>query len=63
MFDIEKAKAESGLDPDLLQKIEHKVREDFTDEMMFELHFIRAIRALKEGRLTVEQLSAEPVEA
>lgn len=61
MFDIDKAKRESGLNPQIVSQIEEKVREDFDDQMMFELHLIRTLHALKEGKLTVEQLLAEAV--
>ncbi len=59
MFDVEKVKAESGLSRELLARIEQKVRDDFDDDMMFELHFIRAIHAIKEGQLTPERVLAE----
>ncbi len=59
MFDLEKVKRESGLAPSVLTRIEEKVREDFDDEMMFELHLIRAIHAVRDGRLTIEQLLEE----
>lgn len=63
MFDLDKVKDESGLDADVLARIERQVREDFDDEMMFELHLIRAIHAVKDGRLTIEQVLHETVPA
>ncbi len=63
MFDLDKVKADSGLDPEILSRIEQRVRQDFDDEMMFELHFIRAIHALRDGRVTLEQILEESVPA
>ena len=46
MFDIEKAFTESGIGKDQFEKISKECREDFpNDEMMYELHVIRALRA------------------
>jgi hypothetical protein len=59
MFDLEKVKAESGLETSVLSRIEQEVRDDFDDEVMFELHFIWAIHAVKDRRLTIEQLFEE----
>ncbi|MEW6231534.1 MAG: hypothetical protein AB1566_04350 [Chloroflexota bacterium] len=64
MFDLERLKITSGLAPDIFARVEQKVREDFhDDEMMFELHLVRIIQALKEGRVTLEQVLAEKIPA
>ncbi len=63
MFDLDKVKKESGLAPQVLARIERLVREDFDDEMMFELHFIRAIHALRDGKMTLEHLLDEQIPA
>jgi len=39
-----------------LTQIEEEIRREFEgDEMMFELHLIRAIRAIKEGWIALEE--------
>lgn len=64
MFDLEQIKRTSGLTTDILALLERKVREDFRDdEMMFEIHLVRIIRSLKEGRMTLEQVLGEQVPA
>lgn len=56
MFDLEKIKRESGLPTAELTQIEEEIRREFEgDEMMFELHLIRAIRAIKEGWIALEE--------
>jgi hypothetical protein len=56
MFDLEKIKRESGLSTAELARLEEQIRREFEgDEMMFELHLIRAIKAIKEGRVTLEE--------
>ncbi len=62
MFDLEQAKIASGLSSEILARLEKKIREDFPDDaMMFELHFIRTLQALKEGTITLEQVLAQPI--
>ena len=63
MFDMEKVKADSGLEAEQLTRIEERVRADYEDEMLFELHFVRVIRALKEGTLTLDHVLTEPLAA
>jgi hypothetical protein len=64
MFDLEQLKRTSGLDTAILALIERKVREDFRDdEMMFEIHLVRIILSLKEGRVTLDQVLGEQVPA
>ena len=48
MFDLEKIKEESGLSAIELARLEEEVRREFeSDEMMFELHPLRALRAIR----------------
>ena len=62
MFDVERLKVESGLDPRKLALLEKKVREEFkADEMMFELHYIRVLRALQEGWINLEEALSESI--
>lgn len=64
MFDLERIKKESGLEPKDLARLEVKIRQEFEgDAMMFELHFLRIVKALKEGWITPEEALAEGVEA
>ncbi len=56
MFDVERLKVKSGLDSRKLALLDKKVRGEFkADEMMFELHYIRALRALQEGWINLEE--------
>ncbi len=64
MFDLEKIKRESGLAPHDLARLEAQIRREFAeDEMMFELHFLRAVKALKENWITLEEALMESVPA
>ncbi len=63
MFDLDKIKKESGLDARTLLRLEQMVRESFqSDDMMFELHFLRIVKAIKQGWITPEEALAEEVE-
>ncbi|SFM80163.1 hypothetical protein [Thermodesulforhabdus norvegica] len=56
MFNLEEVKRASGLSAGELTRLEEEIRREFEgDEMMFELHLIRAIRAIKEGWVTLEE--------
>ncbi|GAH93022.1 unnamed protein product [marine sediment metagenome] len=60
IFDLEEAKRESGLSAHQFAQLEERVRVEFEgDEMMFELHLVRTIKALKEGRVTLEEALSE----
>jgi len=62
MFDMERLKLESGLDPQKLGLLEEKVKEEFkADEMMFELHYIRVLKALQEGWISLEEALSESI--
>ncbi len=56
IFDLEKIKKESGLSTAEFTQLEEEIRREFEDdEMMFELHLIRAIRAIKEGWVVLKK--------
>lgn len=62
MFNLEKVKRESELSPAELARLERTVREEFAgDEMLFELHLVRAIRAIKAGQINIEEALSEDV--
>ena len=46
-FDIEKVAKEAGIDEVLFKKVKDEVRHEFLeDDMMYELHVLRAIESL-----------------
>ena len=50
MYDIETAFKKSGLSRDEIEKIKREVRSEFpNDEMMYELHIIRILKAIEKG--------------
>lgn len=54
-FDCEKVASEASIPSDKLEKLRDLIRQEFPrDEMMFELHLLRACMAIKNGVLTVE---------
>ena len=56
IFYLEEAKRESGLSAPELAQLEERVGREFEhDEMMFELHLSRALKALKESWVTLEE--------
>lgn len=61
-FDFEKVALEANIPPDKLDKLRHLIRREFPkDEMMYELHLLRACTAIKNGILTPEEaLRPEP---
>jgi len=62
MFDLESLKRESGLSSEEISRLEDRVREEFKgDNMMFELHLLRILKALKEGWITLEEAMSEEV--
>ncbi len=62
MFDLEKVKKESGLTQEQLIQLEAAIRQEFPhDEMMFELHFIRTLEAIRKGWITPHVALAEKV--
>ena len=60
-FDYEPAARDAGLNAEQLRQLMDVVRRDYpTDEMLFELHVMRACRAIAEGRTTLEKAIASP---
>lgn len=56
MFDLDKIQRESGHLPDTLMRLKAEIKGEFQgDEMMFEHHFLRLIRAIREGWVTLEE--------
>ena len=54
-FDYETVAQDAGIAADALQELRRLIRKEFPhDEMMYELHLLRACRAIREGRLTLE---------
>ena len=50
MYDIETAFKNSGLSAQEIEKIKREVRNEFlNDDMMYELHIIRILKAVKKG--------------
>jgi len=64
MFDVERLKIESGLEPRKLALLEEQIRGEFkADEMMFELHYIRVLKAIREGWISLEGALSESIKA
>ena len=64
MFDVERLKKESRLEPRDLALLEEKVRQEFrADEMMFELHYVQVLKALQEGWIRLEQALSQGIRA
>jgi len=64
MFDVEKLKKESGLPPDLLERIEASIHEEFRDDsLLYELHVVRVLQALKEEWITLDEVLQDTVRA
>ncbi|HLW78810.1 MAG TPA: hypothetical protein VKU44_04340 [Terriglobia bacterium] len=61
-FDFERMAREAHVPPEKLDDLSHMMRQDFPrDEMMYELHLLRACMAIREGVLTLEEaLKSEP---
>lgn len=56
LFDYRAAARRAGVPEEDLARLCQVVREEFPDdEMMFELHVLRAVLAIESGQLTVEQ--------
>lgn len=59
-FDYEAVASEAGISSDPLAALFAMMRrEEPSDDMMFELHLMRACNAVREGRTTVEAILAE----
>ncbi len=60
-FDYETAAREAGIASDVLDKLCAIVRRDFpADDMMYELHVLRACMAVKQGVLNVADIEKTP---
>jgi hypothetical protein len=61
-FDYEQAARLAHIPPEKLDELGRIVRQEFpADEMMYELHLLRACMAIREGVLTLEEaLKSEP---
>ena len=60
MFDYLDAARRIGLPDVQLDRLCNQVRSEFPDDdMMFELHVLRAIMAVESGRVTRDQILAE----
>ena len=54
-FDYEKVALEAGIAADALGELRRVMRREFPhDDMLYELHLLRACRAIREGRLKLE---------
>ncbi|MDD3493834.1 MAG: hypothetical protein PHZ21_00230 [Candidatus Bipolaricaulis sp.] len=63
LFDLEEAKRESGLSTEELLRLEQVLNAELGhDQMMYELHLIRVLKAIKEGWVSLEQALSESVE-
>ena len=61
MFAWEDVAAEAGITPEQLAEIERTVRLDYPrDEMLYELHVLRACMAVRDGFCTAEEAMREP---
>ncbi len=64
VFDLEEVKRDSGLSSSELVRLERVVREEFDgDEMLFELHLVRAIEAIKKGLVSMEEALSAGIRA
>ena len=62
-FDYEKMAAQAGIPQDRLDQLCRIIRAEFPgDDMMYELHVLRACMAIRDGLITLEDaLSSAPV--
>ena len=59
-FDYEKEAAEVGLSAQDIEMLCRLIRQEFpTDEMMYELHVLRACMAIKDGFWTISDFRRE----
>ena len=55
-FDYETVAKEAGIPPGKLNELRKIVRQEFPqDEMMYELHLLRACMAIQQGYLTIDE--------
>jgi len=54
-FDYDNAAREAGIPPDKLVELCRSIRQDFPkDDMMYELHVLRACMAIRDGHVRLE---------
>ena len=62
-FDYEEAAREARIPAQELEELRHLIKREFPrDEMMCELHLLRACMAIKNGVLTIEQALTPSIE-
>ena len=55
-FDYESVAKEAGILPDKLEALRKLVRQEFPfDDMMYELHLLRACMAIQQGHTTIDE--------
>ena len=55
-FDYEKTACEDQIPPEKLDELRDMVRQEFPrDEMMYELHLLRACMAVRDGVLSIDE--------
>ena len=61
-FDIQRAADEAGIPAEGVGRLQQTIRREFPrDEMMYELHVLRACMAIRDGLITLEQaVGGEP---
>jgi hypothetical protein len=63
-FDYESVAREARLTPEQLRRVAETVRRDYPfDEMLFELHVMRACRAIRDGAVTLAEVIGETTHA
>ncbi|MFQ5852967.1 MAG: hypothetical protein ACE5JU_20595 [Candidatus Binatia bacterium] len=63
-FDYKKVAEQAGIPPDKMAELLSIMRREFPkDEMMFELHVLRACLAIRDGHVTIDEaLKSQPSE-
>ena len=62
-FDYEEAAREARIPAQELEELRHLIKRDIPrDEMMYELHLLRACMTIKNGVLTIEQALTPSIE-
>jgi len=57
LFDYQRAAKRAGIAEEKLGRLRRQIREDFPhDEMMFELHMLRAILAVERGDASIDEI-------
>lgn len=63
IFDYATVAKRAGIPDEMLARLCHLVREEFpNDDMLFELHVLRALLAVERGQVTLEEL-VKPAQA